>query len=1137
MLRKVHFRESLSLLLIIALLIGISGVNGFAVDGEAFVGTSEFVEDDVEGVQEDTPFEDDISIQGRVIDEPEILNFQDSEGLMSVMGAPVDGVIEVGTAVELEAALRETKVNTIRLLDNIEYNEGISIIGYTITFDLGKYNLNVTNESGIALYVQAYGMVPGIVLLKHTTGEFNVTGNRGVYADNGEVTVTNATSTSNNYAVEVAEGGKITIEDDTIGIERGVCSNGGNITVNGDVIVTGTGTSTYGVNVISGNVIIHGDVRASGNGACGAFCNMGRLNIYGDVEGGRAGVIASGITTNPGECYIKGDVKATNGTGASITGDANITIEGIIDAKTYINIINQQKRIEDSINSDDKLGYKLYTFENNRRYTVWVKDSVGSFVAQINTIKYETLEAALAVVETGQNIRLLKSIDYNKGIEINAKKITFELNGYNLNVINASGTGLEVKYGGEVLLKGTGEFNVTGVGYGVYVESGNKFAETKATVTNATASSVENDKYFGAYAHSKGAEITILNDAKAVGDRGVGVKAHYGGKVIVGGDAEGNRSGAVAEGELGPSIVTVAGDVKSTSDNPESSGVYVQHDGQVTVGGNVLASGKDSIGARTIHDGSINITGNVEGGEYGAYADGGSITIGKNSIAIKEDYSVGAWALNGGSITIDGNIEGSYHGVFATRSSQATINGNAIATGNSSEGVRSVIDSKVFVKGDVIVSNGTGVYSDTNSEVTVDGKIQLSSGTYIIINLVEKTREGFDDTSSDPRYHQYSNDSSYVWVKIAEGIIDPPPVPIITTNLPITKSVTKGVTITFTISTTINDGGILSYQWYKDGVKIEGANADSLIISNASSSDIGKYKVIVTNTNGEGVSSTTESKECTLTVNTPSGNGGSGSNDDRPMDRDKEVEQPKQQINGVIVLDIDQDIIDENTLVPYLLNNEDESIVKFSAIFDGKMHLIGNSTTDYLLKDNRKHFTDISNYWAKDDINFVTAREFFDGTGNDKFSPDSPMTRAMAVTALGKLWGADISGFRTSRFIDVESGRNYTPYIEWAADNEIVKGIGNNSFAPDRAITREELAVIIDKFVDFTELILTEVDTNLLAFKDYLLISQWAIDSVKTIQKSETILGKPGNLFAPKDITTRGEFTAVLKRLIKNIVK
>jgi uncharacterized repeat protein (TIGR02543 family) len=223
-----------------------------------------------------------------------------------------------------------------------------------------------------------------------------------------------------------------------------------------------------------------------------------------------------------------------------------------------------------------------------------------------------------------------------------------------------------------------------------------------------------------------------------------------------------------------------------------------------------------------------------------------------------------------------------------------------------------------------------------------------------------------------------------------------------------------------------------------------------------------------------------------------------------------------------------------NTLIPYYLKDGQEIIVKYSFIKDGQVHFVGDKATEYLYKDNSKGFSDIEGHWAKEDIDFVTARELLGGTGNGKFSPDTSMTRGMMVTVLGRLWNLGLDDITTSRFTDVSTDSYYAPYVEWVAQNGIVQGVGDNMFAPDKAITREEMAVILANFVDFTNSKLTEVDKNPALFSDDSEINLWAKASVSFMQKTGIIKGKLNNLFDPKGTATRAEVCVILKRFISN---
>lgn len=177
-------------------------------------------------------------------------------------------------------------------------------------------------------------------------------------------------------------------------------------------------------------------------------------------------------------------------------------------------------------------------------------------------------------------------------------------------------------------------------------------------------------------------------------------------------------------------------------------------------------------------------------------------------------------------------------------------------------------------------------------------------------------------------------------------------------------------------------------------------------------------------------------------------------------------------------------------------------------------------------------FTDISSHWAKESIDYVLGRGLFSGVSDAAFAPDTTMTRGMFVTALGRLANADVSSYKQSSFTDVKAGFYYVPYIEWAYKKGIIQGIGNNQFAPDRAITREEIAVI---FADYAKAASYKLPVicNAITFSDSASISHWAKTAVTAMQQAGIVMGGQNNKFNPKASATRAEVSSMLHRYIK----
>ena len=156
------------------------------------------------------------------------------------------------------------------------------------------------------------------------------------------------------------------------------------------------------------------------------------------------------------------------------------------------------------------------------------------------------------------------------------------------------------------------------------------------------------------------------------------------------------------------------------------------------------------------------------------------------------------------------------------------------------------------------------------------------------------------------------------------------------------------------------------------------------------------------------------------------------------------------------------------------------------------------------------------------------------GTGDGKFSPNMPMTRGMFVTVLGKLAKADLTGFNSTDFKDVKSDAYYLPYIQWANTSGIVNGISSEEFAPDMEISREQMAVMLLNYIKAMNIDLAKLNEEN-QFADTDEMSAWAKESVKAIQMSGILSGKPDNKFDPKGIATRAEVSSMLRRLIELI--
>jgi len=180
-------------------------------------------------------------------------------------------------------------------------------------------------------------------------------------------------------------------------------------------------------------------------------------------------------------------------------------------------------------------------------------------------------------------------------------------------------------------------------------------------------------------------------------------------------------------------------------------------------------------------------------------------------------------------------------------------------------------------------------------------------------------------------------------------------------------------------------------------------------------------------------------------------------------------------------------------------------------------------------------FTDVpSGSWYYDATAYVYQQGIFTGMTNELFAPGESLTRAMFVKVIGQIYekaGGTITAESANPFSDVTPGIWYSDYVLWAAGNNLVKGYANGSFGPNDKISREQLAVIMARYLDYTDTELTAKNSQT-AYADDAAISSWAKDAVYRMQSSGLMQGKGNNLFDPQGQVTRAEAAMLVMRLL-----
>lgn len=168
--------------------------------------------------------------------------------------------------------------------------------------------------------------------------------------------------------------------------------------------------------------------------------------------------------------------------------------------------------------------------------------------------------------------------------------------------------------------------------------------------------------------------------------------------------------------------------------------------------------------------------------------------------------------------------------------------------------------------------------------------------------------------------------------------------------------------------------------------------------------------------------------------------------------------------------------------------------------------------------------------WYYDTVIFAMANGFFTGVDANNFAPKDTMTRAMFVTVIGRLAGVEVNKNVNTAFKDVKKNKYYTGYVKWAADNGIVNGVSKTEFAPDAAITREQICAMIVRYCDYAKIDL-KATKKAEIFRDADEISNYALNSVLLCQKAGLVQGRGNRYFQPKATATRAEVAQIIMNL------
>jgi uncharacterized repeat protein (TIGR02543 family) len=188
--------------------------------------------------------------------------------------------------------------------------------------------------------------------------------------------------------------------------------------------------------------------------------------------------------------------------------------------------------------------------------------------------------------------------------------------------------------------------------------------------------------------------------------------------------------------------------------------------------------------------------------------------------------------------------------------------------------------------------------------------------------------------------------------------------------------------------------------------------------------------------------------------------------------------------------------------------------------------------SSYAIGYNKASFRDVADKaWYAKAVGFIAARNITGGTGNGNYSPDSRLTRGEFIVMLLKACDIELDTSPKNNFSDA-GNTWYTGYLAAAKSLDISGGIGDNRFAPNAQITRQEMFTLLYKALKAVGKLPSDTTgKSLVAFSDKDRIAVWARDAMSAMVKSGIVSGSSGKL-SPTDTATRAQMAQVLYNLL-----
>ena len=702
-----------------------------------------------------------------------------------------------------------------------------------------------------------------------------------------------------------------------------------------------------------------------------------------------------------------------------------------------------------------------------------------------NTKTYTDLKTAINDAEKGSTITLLAGVELKQPTEVQ-KSIILDLNGYTVTGPN-NAYSLRI-YGSDVSVtikdsSGTGKGKIT---------SGRDDNGGIVQVADAAALTLESGTIEATGANG-GCPVLVMGKGAGIGIDNKGATFN-----MTGGTLKANGYFALAgNGTWDETTINISG---GTITSAKSAGIYHPQEGTLTLTGGTIsgttavqicagtlnipsnstvtitATGEDKREGKT-GDGLIDDGSAVSVVSRAGYGDAPTVTIAGGTFVSEKESSVLSYAWNNNDVDEDGTrVEGFVSGGSFSDSVSEYVNGTLRA-----ELVKSSGYAPYSYYQDVATALKAAQPGDTINDLAVSDETNTCTVTL-----------DYNDNSSEDTVLTVAKDTSitlpspnrfgYTFRHWSDG----------------SETYSAGMTVT------INDDITFTAVWR--------SNSSSSSSSGGSSSSSNRYTVSVDSGIDNGsisVSPSRAERGDTVTIT---------------IDPDEGYE-----LDSLTVRDSRGNRIDV----------ERQSDTRYTFEMPSGRVTVDASFTEVAetpeTPDQIGSFTDVdTDDWFADAVQYMLDNGMMNGVTDTTFGPGTTTTRGMIVTILYRLEGEPDT--TASSFTDAASGMYYADAVAWAQANSIVTGITETIFAPDQAITREQMAAILYRYAQYKGYDVT-ASNDLSSYTDASRISAYATAAMQWANAEGLITGNTSTTINPTGNATRAEVATILMRFCENIAK